>query len=112
MTPCATPTILSTPEKTGAFRDWRGQVSWGRICALVALVVAVILSCKPAPDVRIVALWLAVATGNYSASKLTEITAILKGVGSAMRAAAPSASGGVPNDSKPQGEAGTAGGDQ
>ena len=54
------------------FQDFRGQMSWGRICAAVSLVVAVIAQVKGA-DVAHVTLWLSAATGNYGASKLTEI---------------------------------------
>ena len=52
--------------------DWRGQLSWGRVCAAVALVVAVWRESKGA-DLAHVGLWLGVAVGNYSASKLTEV---------------------------------------
>lgn len=64
------------------FRDWRGQQSWGRACAAVALVVAVWREFTGA-DLRHVALWLGVATGSYGTSKLTEIVAFLKNVGAA-----------------------------
>lgn len=53
-------------------QDFRGQMSWGRICAVVALVVAVIGQIKGA-DVEHLTLWLSVATGNYAASKITEM---------------------------------------
>ena len=53
------------------FRDWRNQLSWGRVCAAVALVVAVREQFRGA-DVPHVALWLSVAVGNYSASKIVE----------------------------------------
>lgn len=52
--------------------DWRGQLSWGRVCAAVALVVAVWRESKGA-DLAHVGLWLGVAIGNYGASKLTEV---------------------------------------
>jgi hypothetical protein len=61
-------------------RDWRGQISWGRACALVALVVAVWREFTGA-DIRHVALWLGVATSSYGTSKVTEIVALLKGLG-------------------------------
>lgn len=54
------------------FMDFREQLSWGRICAAVALAVAVRAQFTGA-DVAHVALWLGVAVGNYGASKLTEI---------------------------------------
>ena len=53
------------------FRDWRNQLSWGRVCSAVALVVAVASQAKGA-DVPHVALWLSVAVGNYGLSKVTE----------------------------------------
>jgi len=59
------------------FQDFRGQMSWGRVCAAVALVVAVISQVKGA-DAEHVALWLSVATGNYGASKITEIFTVGK----------------------------------
>ncbi len=54
------------------FRDWRNQVSWGRVCAAVALVVAVIGQFT-GTDTAHLALWLGVAVGNYSASKIAEM---------------------------------------
>lgn len=60
------------------FRDWRQQLSWGRVCAAVALVVAVWREFGGA-SVQHVALWLGVATGSYGTSKFTEIVALLKG---------------------------------
>lgn len=59
-------------------RDFRGQVSWGRVCALVALVMAVRREFQGA-DIQHVALWLLTATGSYGTSKLTEIVALFKG---------------------------------
>ena len=53
-------------------QDWRGQLSWGRVCAAVALVVAVWREFNGA-DLAHVGLWLGVAIGNYGASKLTEV---------------------------------------
>ena len=57
--------ILST------FHDWRDQFSWGRVCAAVALVVAVWREFTGA-DLAHVGLWLGVALGNYGVSKLVE----------------------------------------
>lgn len=54
------------------FRDFRNQVSWGRVCAAVALVVAVVGQFKGI-DVAHLQLWLGVALGNYGASKVTEM---------------------------------------
>ena len=62
------------------FRDWREQLSWGRVCAASALVVAVWREFTGA-DLYHVALWLGVATGSYGTSKATEIVALLKNVG-------------------------------
>ena len=70
-------------------RDWRNQVSWGRVCAVVALAVAVWRESNGA-DLQHVALWLGVATGSYGLSKGTEAVALLKNVGIAV----PSAPGG------------------
>lgn len=60
------------------FRDFRGHVSWGRVCSLVALVVAVWREFTGA-TIQHVALWLGVATGSYGTSKGTEVIAYLKG---------------------------------
>ncbi len=59
-------------------RDFRGQVSWGRVCALVALTVAVVGQFKDM-DTDHLRMWLEVAVGNYGASKLTEMVAGFKG---------------------------------
>lgn len=63
---------------TSLFSDWKNQLSWGRVCAAVALVIAVILSFRPGPDIKLIELWLGVACGNYGASKLTEVVSIIK----------------------------------
>lgn len=65
-------------------QDWRGQMSWGRVCAVVALIKAWIVQTQGG-DVPHVALWLGVATGNYGLAKITEMIG--------MRVAAPSAPG-------------------
>ena len=54
-------------------RDFRGQVSWGRICSLVALAVAVVGQFRGGMDTAQLAIWLGVALGNYGASKVTEM---------------------------------------
>jgi hypothetical protein len=54
------------------FQDWRQQMSWGRMCAAVALAMAVLRECQGA-DVSHIQTWLGIATGNYAASKITEI---------------------------------------
>ena len=53
-------------------RDFRNQISWGRVCAFVALVVAVVGQFG-SMDAEHLKLWLGVAVGNYGASKLTEM---------------------------------------
>lgn len=65
------------------FWDWREQISWGRFCAAVSLVVAVWREFTGAA-IEHVALWLAVATGSYVTSKVTEIVALLKRVRAAV----------------------------
>lgn len=72
----ATPTTSTpTTPPTGRwslFHDWRNQLSWGRFCALVALVMAVVREFQGAP-IPSVAMWLGVAVGNYAMSKWTEM---------------------------------------
>jgi len=84
-TPGQTPTTISHTSGpiglSSLFRDWRNQISWGRICAAVALVVAVWREFTGA-DLWHVALWLGVATGSYGISKGTEVVALLKHAGS------------------------------
>ena len=53
------------------FQDFRGQLSWGRFCAAVALVMAVIGQFSGS-DAEHLAIWLGVAVGNYTASKIAE----------------------------------------
>jgi len=60
------------------FRDFRSQISWGRVCACVALVVSVIREFQNAP-LEHVGMWLGVASGSYGMSKGTEVIAYLKG---------------------------------
>lgn len=60
------------------FHDWRDQFSWGRVCALACLVVAVWREFAGA-SVEHVALWLGSAVGSYGQSKLTETVAYIKG---------------------------------
>ena len=52
-------------------QDFRGQLSWGRFCSTVALMMAVVGQFSGA-DAEHLALWLAVAVGNYTASKIAE----------------------------------------
>lgn len=52
--------------------DWRNQLSWGRFCALVALVMAVKVQLSGG-SVAHVSLWLGTALGNYGLSKATEM---------------------------------------
>jgi hypothetical protein len=60
------------------FNDYREQCSWGRVFALVCLVVAVWREFGGASE-RHVALWLGAAFGSYGQSKFTEVIAYLKG---------------------------------
>lgn len=53
-------------------KDFRGQISWGRVCALCSLIVAVVAQFTGS-DVAHVGLWLSAALGNYGASKVTEM---------------------------------------
>jgi len=60
------------------FRDFRGQLSWGRVCALVGLIVAVVGQFKthegvPLLDADHLKIWLGLSFGNYGASKVTEM---------------------------------------
>ena len=68
---CST-TPTPTTTRMGFFRDFRGQLSWGRFCSAVSLVVAVVQEMRAAPIAH-VALFLGVATGTYTASKITEM---------------------------------------
>ena len=52
--------------------DFRGQLSWGRVCAMVALIMAVIGQFK-GMGLGHLQTWLAVAVGNYGLSKGTEM---------------------------------------
>lgn len=52
-------------------QDFRGQLSWGRFCSAVALCMALVVQFSGA-DAEHLALWLAVAVGNYTASKVAE----------------------------------------
>ena len=63
--------------KFDLFHDFENQLSWGRICALVCLVVAVYREFTGA-DLQHVSLWLGVATGNYGTSKLTQMVSFIK----------------------------------
>lgn len=58
---------------SGIMRDWRDDWSWGRTCAVVALVKAWKLSDVPEPNVTLVSIWLGIATGSYGFSKVTEM---------------------------------------
>jgi hypothetical protein len=86
------------------FRDWRKQLSWGRVCAAVSLAVAVAEQFRGA-GVAHVALWLSVAVGNYSVSKFVEAITT-----NCIGAAASVAPGVTSTDAKPSGCAGHADG--
>ena len=60
------------------WRDFRGNLSWGRICSFVALVVAVIAQFTGA-SVAHISVWLGLAGGNYIASKATEASCVKSG---------------------------------
>jgi EamA domain-containing membrane protein RarD len=60
-------------DLSGIFRDFRDQLSWGRVCAATSLVVAVVLSFQDKPDLPLIATWLGHTFGEYAASKVTEI---------------------------------------
>jgi hypothetical protein len=76
----STPAILTMRSLTTGligrlstiFQDFDNQLSWGRICACVALIVAVVEQFRHA-DVAHVSLWLGAAMGHYSVSKITEM---------------------------------------
>ena len=105
-TPCtSTPAIPTTSTPTtgriglsSLLRDWREQLSWGRFCSLVALVVAVAREFSGA-DLGHTKLWLGVATGSYGASKLAEVLCSLRSrkSGSAASAEANAASKAAPS---------------
>ena len=59
------------------FHDFSGQLSWGRVIAAVCLCVAIKREFSGG-DLSHVSLWLGIATGNYGASKLTQVVAIVK----------------------------------
>lgn len=69
-------------------RDFRGQLSWGRVCAAVALGVAVVGQFN-GMTVEALKVWLSIAVGNYGVSKVTEMVSVLK-----VGAFAPSTPGG------------------
>ena len=59
------------------FRDFRNNMSWGRVCSAVALVVAVVGQFKTVKDVPLLdighlQLWLGVAIGSFGIAKLPE----------------------------------------
>jgi hypothetical protein len=58
-------------------QDFRGQLSWGRVTSLVALVVAVVGQIHNM-GLDHLKVWLEVAVGGYGSSKLTEIMANFK----------------------------------
>lgn len=63
------------------FKDFRGQLSWGRFCSFAALVVAIVQEIRGA-ELSHCALWLGIATGSYTTSKITEmVTAKVTQVG-------------------------------
>jgi hypothetical protein len=77
MCPESIPTIPTTKILTDGltilFQDFRGQLSWGRVCAATSLVVAVVLSFQDKPDIVLIQTWLGHTLGEYAASKVTEM---------------------------------------
>lgn len=72
---CATHTTqtpTTSPRITTLFQDWRNQLSWGRVCSAVSLVVAVVGQFRGIDSTHLT-IWLGVAVGSYGTSKLTEI---------------------------------------
>ena len=67
--PCTSKTHMGL---TSLVRDFRGQISWGRVCSVVALAVAVVGEFR-GMDTAHLAIWLSAALGNYGASKITEM---------------------------------------
>lgn len=59
------------------FRDWRGQLSWGRIVSFCALVVAIVGSFTHM-SVDVLKAWLSVVLGGYGSSKAVEAITSLK----------------------------------
>jgi hypothetical protein len=64
---CAKPT-----PHMGFLADFRGQMSWGRFCSAVSLAVAVVQEFR-GKSIADIALFLSIATGTYTASKITEM---------------------------------------
>ena len=69
-------TTIPTDTRTGRFLNalaslW-SLIGWARLCAAVALVVAVVQEFRRA-DLAHVALWLGAALGNYTVNKITEM---------------------------------------
>ena len=52
--------------------DFRGQMSWGRFCALVCLVQAICIQYQGGSAESLM-IWLGAALGNYGAAKLPEM---------------------------------------
>lgn len=79
----STPTIPTMTTLMGGlitlFQDFRGQLSWGRVCAATSLVVAVVLSFQAKPDIALIQTWLGHVLGEYATSKVTEMVVSAKG---------------------------------
>jgi len=75
--------ITGTPVKGSQmnwhtlFRDWRGQLSWGRVVSFSALVVAIVGSFTHM-SVDMLKAWLSVVLGGYGSSKAVEAITSLK----------------------------------
>ena len=72
MTPSTTPTPTTFTGWISRMLSGSGIPSWGRTCSAVALVVAVVQEFRDKPVAHI-AIWLSVAVGSFTATKLTEI---------------------------------------
>jgi hypothetical protein len=59
--------------KITVFNDFLNQQSWGRVCSCVALLVAVYKEIFSTIDTTHLAIWLSVAVGTYTASKITQM---------------------------------------
>lgn len=67
-----TPTDTRTGRFLSGLSSLWSQIGWARLCAAVALAVAVIREFQGA-ELAHVALWLGAALGNYTVNKITEM---------------------------------------
>lgn len=68
--------MTATPTKMtpilGFIRGFQGKTSWGRVCSLIALVVAIIGEFRGIETEHLL-IWLGLALGNYGIIKTAEI---------------------------------------